>query len=117
MFFKRKCLDIVQAFQYFSMESVPEELKYSSSNTKGLMSVNLPGKTCNQCGGYSSSHASYYKDGYQYLVCPGQYILYKDGSILECLDYNKFKELYSPIDVIEVKYEDAKIEEESNKSS
>lgn len=101
---KKEPIRLIEAFQYTDYDSVPEELKYSSSNIHGLMEVNLPGKTCERCGSYASAHVTYFIDGYQKLICPGTFIVYKNGVILDVIDYNTFKDTFEEVNVQEVDY-------------
>ena len=103
MHYKKKGpLNLIEAFQYTDYSSLPKELKYSKSNINGLMKINLPGKICEKCGTYSNSHVIYYKDGYPRLICPGTFIIYNHGVILEDIDYNTFVEAFEPVEVMEV---------------
>lgn len=108
MHYRKRDYSLIEAFQYTGHDSIPEELKYSSSNTGGIMEVYLPGKTCERCGTYGMAHAAFLKDGFQHLICPGTYVLYKDKVILQLIDYNTFIETYEQVDVVDVEYTEEK---------
>ena len=111
---KKEPIRLIEAFQYTDYNSVPEELKYSSTNLHGLIEVNLPGRKCERCGNPSNKHASYYDNGFQRLICPNSFIVYKSGVILDVIDYNTFKDTFEEVNVQEVDYNGEDKTETSN---
>lgn len=96
---KSKYLNVIK---FNDFESLPDNLKYSDSNPFGIMNLNLPIK-CNRCG-KSGGHGVYFKDGQEYIVCPGLYI----STNMEVFSEEDLNKNYIKLEVI-----DAETEEDS----
>lgn len=94
MIFKRRTR-LLEVIEFKDFKSLPDKYKYSKSNPFGIMEFNIPIK-CNRCG-QKGNHGIFYKDGQEYLICPGLYIsskmdiftkedLYKEYEEVEIID-------------------------------
>lgn len=106
MYYKRRS-EIIEAFFYTKYSSIPENLKYSDDNPRGLMPLNLRIK-CNKCKKRALNHLVYFKNGKEYIICPNRFIIYKDNIIIDDLDEKDFNKIYYKIEVKEGEYSEVK---------
>lgn len=111
-----KFFDMFDAFLFTGLDSIPEDLKYSEDNPKGLMESNIP-VVCNRCFQPADRHALFLdsKNNYTRLVCPGTYILYKGSIPHRAVSPNILKEKYYEIEVTEVEYDEVETGADTNR--
>ena len=111
-----KFFDMFDAFLFTGLDSIPEDLKYSEDNPKGLMESNIP-VVCNRCFQPADRHALFLdsKNNYTRLVCPGTYILYKGSIPYRAVFPFILKEKYYEIEVTEVEYDEVEAGTDTNR--